>query len=77
MSSVNEVNAIIRERARIREAVVNLPTIPSQDVSRRNEYIKREDVLAILSFNDFFPEPTINVDKIPYYVEPEVLKELN
>ena len=43
MTSVNELNAQTREQARIREAVVTLPTYGSE-----SPLIKREDVLAII-----------------------------
>lgn len=48
MTSVNEMNAVIRERARIREEVVKLETLLHfEDV----KYVKRSEVLAILTEN--------------------------
>lgn len=57
MSSVNELNAVARERARIREAVVAIPVHPLYENPpfgnsanpKADPYIKRSEVLAILN----------------------------
>lgn len=57
MTSVNELNAVLRERARIREAVVAIPVHPmyhnppfgNSANPEADPYIKRSEVLAILN----------------------------
>lgn len=49
MSSVNEENAIIRERARIREAVCTLEHFIKDGDELSNVMVRRSDVLALLN----------------------------
>jgi hypothetical protein len=45
---VNSLNAIAQERARIREAVVKLKTLPPYETNGQGYFIDRADVLAVL-----------------------------
>ena len=49
MTSVNEENAIVRERARIREAVCTLEHFIKDGDELSNVMVRRSDVLAIIN----------------------------
>lgn len=48
MTSVNELNAVTNEKARVRDAVLKLDTLLHFEDEK---YVKRSEVLAIISEN--------------------------
>lgn len=51
MTSVNEMNAILQERARIREEIMNIENTQIERDAGGNVWIPRGRVLAILTEN--------------------------
>ena len=51
MSDINSLNAVLDHRAKLREAVINLPFTYDQNVFNGEAVVRRADVLKLLNQN--------------------------